>query len=305
MAENTVYDMVIMGNYTKDTIVSQSGTRLVDGGGFNYGTHVGRMMGLKVAAVTRLAEEDKHVVKGLEEIGADVFAVTTPHSTQLRLFYPTDNVDDRILTATTTAGCFTVDQIEELQGKTFLINASTRGEIPLPVIEAIKKKNTRLSIDAQGFVRVIDPEGVLRYESWPERDEILALVDVLKADSREVEILTGESDMNKAARILRDLGPSEVVITRAQGILVYADDRFYDYPFYQKAVEGRSGRGDTCIASYMAKRLSSSPAEATRWAAAVTSLKMEKEGPIKRELREVEEYLAKRYKNRYFEKDRN
>ena len=36
MKENT-YDIVIIGNYTKDTIVSPSGTRVVDGGGFNYG----------------------------------------------------------------------------------------------------------------------------------------------------------------------------------------------------------------------------------------------------------------------------
>ena len=33
------YDTVIFGNYTKDTIISATGTRYIDGGGFNYGAH--------------------------------------------------------------------------------------------------------------------------------------------------------------------------------------------------------------------------------------------------------------------------
>ena len=57
-AQSKKYDMVIFGNYTKDTIITPSGTRYVDGGGFNYGAHAARMLGLDVAAVTRLAKED-------------------------------------------------------------------------------------------------------------------------------------------------------------------------------------------------------------------------------------------------------
>ena len=72
------YDIVIFGNYTKDTIISSAGTRYVDGGGFNYGAHAAVVSGLKVAAVTRLAREDHHVVDKLEQIGVDVFPVFTP-----------------------------------------------------------------------------------------------------------------------------------------------------------------------------------------------------------------------------------
>ena len=51
------YDVVIFGNYTKDTIVSPAGTRYVDGGGFNYGAHVCAMMGLNTAAVKSLSPD--------------------------------------------------------------------------------------------------------------------------------------------------------------------------------------------------------------------------------------------------------
>lgn len=77
------YDIVIIGNYTKDTIVSSTGTRVVDGGGFNYGAHAAILTGLKVAAVTRLAKEDTHVVNAPINIGVDVLPRYTPNSTVL------------------------------------------------------------------------------------------------------------------------------------------------------------------------------------------------------------------------------
>ena len=70
--EKKIYDIVIFGNYTKDTIVSKTGTRYVDGGGFNYGAHAAANSGKSVAAVTRLAEEDKHVVEILESFGLTI-----------------------------------------------------------------------------------------------------------------------------------------------------------------------------------------------------------------------------------------
>ena len=36
MPDNQRFDLITIGNYTKDTIVTRSGTRHVHGGGFNY-----------------------------------------------------------------------------------------------------------------------------------------------------------------------------------------------------------------------------------------------------------------------------
>jgi len=77
------YDIAFIGHYTKDTIVSSAGTRLVDGGACNYGANVAVRMGLRTAAVTRLAEEDFHIVEGLRRLGVEVYARVTPASTCL------------------------------------------------------------------------------------------------------------------------------------------------------------------------------------------------------------------------------
>ena len=294
----TEYDIVIFGNYTKDTIISSAGTRYVDGGGFNYGAHAAAVSGLKVAAVTRLAREDHHVVDKLEQIGVDVFPVFTPSSTHMCLDYPTDNVDERILTCSVTAGTYTSDQFNGLSAKAFLINASVREEVPLNVIKALKKKGGYLVADAQGFIRIIDSDNKLIHAPWPEKKQVLALLDVLKADAVEAESLTGEKDIKKAAKKLAGWGPAEIVLTHRDGILVYADGQFHEARFLPEELIGRSGRGDTCIASYMAKRLSASPEEAIIWSAAVTSLKMEAEGPIQRSIQDVQSMIVEKYTQR-------
>lgn len=289
------YDLVILGNYTKDTIISPAGTRMVDGGGFNYGAHVAAMMGLKTAAVTRLAIEDARVVRALEALGVDVYPTYTPGSTLMRLYYPTANVDERVLTVTGTAGSFTPDQFRDLSARAYLINASIRGEVGVDVVRELGARDGWLVADLQGFIRVVGADGTLKFEPWPEAREILAHVDILKTDAVEAAALTGCKDMRTAARRLAELGPAEVVLTHRDGLLVLAQGMFHAAPFRPEPLVGRSGRGDTCIASYVGKRLGASPAEATVWAAAATSLKLEAEGPLKRKREDVEALIRRRY----------
>ena len=296
--ENTaqLYDIAFLGHYTKDTIVSSTGTRVVDGGAFNYGANVAARMGLKVAAVTRLAEEDFHVVEKLKHLGVDVFAHISPQSTCLRLEYPTSNLDERIIYVTSSAGPFTPGQVEKIQARAIVVGASMRDEVSLQVIEELSKKNAILAADVQSFIRVND-NGKLVPEEWPERNDIFACLDILKTDAVEAELLFGKCGLYTAAKKMHHLGPKEVIVTHREGLLVFADGKFYQEKFSPKEIIGRSGRGDTCIASYTAKRLSASPQEATVWAAAVTSLKMEAEGPFQRTMQEVNNLIYNKYKN--------
>ena len=60
-------------------------------------------------------------------------------------------------------------------------------------------------------------------------------------------------------------------------------------------MSGRSGCGDSCNGTYVSMRLTKSAAEASIWAAAVTSLKMENQGPFNRTLAEVEALIHSKY----------
>jgi sugar/nucleoside kinase (ribokinase family) len=153
-----------------------------------------------------------------------------------------------------------------------------------------------VAADMQGFVRVL--RGIeLRYEPWDGMESTLALVDVVKSDAVEAEFLTGETDIHKAAKFYAEMGPQEIVLTHKDGLLIYADRKFYEMSFYPVRLDGRSGRGDTCLGTYVAMRLSKSPRQAGIWAAAVTSLKMEDPGPFNRSISDVEALIHDKYES--------
>jgi sugar/nucleoside kinase (ribokinase family) len=288
------FELCFLGHYTRDTIVTQAATRVVNGGAFYYGANVAARLGLKTAAVTRLAEEDFGVVKALQELGVTVFARRTPRSTCLRLEYPTSNPDRRVISITGSAGPFTLEEVRGLDTETIVLGGSVRGEIGLELIRELDRREMRIAADVQGFIR-INRAGRLENAEWPAMAEVLGLLDVLKTDAVEAEMLTGHSDIRKAAEALRACGPEEVVLTHRDGVLVAVGGEFYQAPFVPKKLVGRSGRGDTCIAAYMTARHSRPPALATVWAAAVTSLKMEADGPFDRDSAAVEELIRREY----------
>jgi sugar/nucleoside kinase (ribokinase family) len=281
------FDIAYVGHYTKDTIVYPHLTRTVDGGAFYYGANVAVRMGLRVAVVTRLAREDWHVVSELERLGVTVFARATPASTLLRLIYPTANLDERTIELISSAGPFTVEEVAEVQAKAFAIGASVRGEVPTEVVEALAATGAIVDLDVQGFIRVVR-DGTLTFDGWPGKESVLKHVTVLKTDAVEARLITGESDRYVAARRLAAFGPREVLLTHGGGVVVYHQGVFDEAPFVVQEVRGRSGRGDTCTSAYLSRRLTAPPADAVRWAAAVTSLKLEAEGPFRREMAEVQ-----------------
>jgi sugar/nucleoside kinase (ribokinase family) len=281
------FDIAFIGHYTKDTIVYPHSTRTVDGGAFFYGANVAARMGLRIAVVTRLARRDWHVVGELERLGVTVFARETAASTHLRLTYPTANLDERTIELTSSAGPFGVDEVAHVRARAFAIGASVRGEVPGEVVGALAAGGAMVALDVQGFIRVVR-DGRLTYDDWPGKESILSHVTVLKTDAVEAGLITGESDRYDAARRLATLGPREVLLTHGGGVLVLHEGRFYKAPFVPDEVRGRSGRGDTCTSAYLSRRLTAPPADAVIWAAAVTSLKLEAEGPFRREIGEVE-----------------
>jgi sugar/nucleoside kinase (ribokinase family) len=92
-------------------------------------------------------------------------------------------------------------------------------------------------------------------------------------------VMAGTPDREEAARILHGLGAREVVITHSSEVIAYDGNRVYRAPFTPRNLAGRTGRGDTCFATYLFWRQGHGVEESVRLAAALTSLKMETPGP--------------------------
>jgi sugar/nucleoside kinase (ribokinase family) len=160
------------------------------------------------------------------------------------------------------------------------------------MLTLFRNRGGTLSLDVQGFMRGATNDGSMLLTDWEEKEEGLQLVDIVKVDDVEAEILTGTSDLRKAAERLAFYGPEEIVITYKNGVIVWAEGTVYEAPFTSKSFKGRTGRGDTTIGAYLSRRLTHPPREACRFAAALASLKMEEHGPFHKTLQDVEELMG-------------
>jgi sugar/nucleoside kinase (ribokinase family) len=291
MRECLSFDILFIGAYTKDQIVTGTSRRTVDGGAFYYGASVAARTGLSVAAVTRLAAEDAKVIRKLKALGVTVNARLTPASTCLRLRYVGNDPDQRDIDVLSTSGPFTPGDLAGWKAPVAVVGASFRGEVGMDILSLLASRGCRLALDAQGFVRVIR-DGRLAHEDWPEASTVLPLVSILKADANECELLTGTRVLREAAPRLLGMGANEVILTDRDGALAADGREMHEAPFLPKKLIGRSGRGDTCLAAYAAQRINRPMEESLVWAAAATSCKLEGDGPFHASAGEVESRLA-------------
>jgi sugar/nucleoside kinase (ribokinase family) len=295
VSQKKSYDVIYAGNYTKDTLITPDGTKVVDGGGMNYAANAAKQLGIKAAVITRLAKEDHHVVENIQKVGIDCFPFYSPKSTVMTLEYKTHDVDKRNLYIKSTADPILPEYFDGFEAKAIALSPSLRGEIAPNFFANLREKHEAMfAVDVQGYVRVLR-NGTLEYENWPEMRAVLQHIDILKSDAVEAAYLTGETDIEKAATVYANYGAKEIVLTHSDGVLIYEEGKFHHFKFHSESMAGRSGRGDTCMGSYVAKRIGLPPKEAGKYAAAVTSLKVERVGVFNRPIEEVEAFIKKYY----------
>jgi sugar/nucleoside kinase (ribokinase family) len=286
------FDVSMIGHFAVDKITTADGeTTPTHGGAVYYGAISLARLGYRVAVITRLHPGDFWRLDEIRDEGIEVFAAEAPETAGMENIFVSEDRDKRTCKSLGFAGSFTVEEIPDIDASLHLVIPILAGEVDMTILRAIAQRGP-VGLDVQGFVRFAEGDDVV-FRDWPEKAEGLQYVRYLKVDDTEAEVLTGETDLRAAARALASLGPEEVLITHKEGVLVHAQGAFHTGSFTPKQVLGRTGRGDTCFTAYCAKRLSVEPGEACRYAAAVTSLKMESPGPFRRPVSDVEEKLAR------------
>jgi sugar/nucleoside kinase (ribokinase family) len=217
-----------------------------------------------------------------------VTIIPAPTTTYVKVIHPSADVDNRQIVRVRSAGFFQPDDMPLLRAGVVHLAGISDDEFGLSFIHSLKARGLSLSADMQGFVRQADPEsGEIRFRDAADKCEIVSLLDFVKLDVVEAEILTGTRDLEQAARQFAAWGAREVVITRADGVLALVDGVPYFSPFSNRSIVGRTGRGDTTFGAYLAWRPEHSVQEALDFAAALVSIKMESIGPFKGTLEDV------------------
>jgi len=285
------FDILLIGHFAVDKITTVDGKTVPAHGGAVYygGLNLARL-GYRVAVVTRLRRDDFWRLDELRDEGIEVFATEAPETAGMENIFLSEDRDKRICKTLGFAGLFSPDELPDIEASLHLVIPILAGEVDLPMLNAVAACGP-VGLDVQGFVRFAEADDVV-FRDWPEKAVGLKGIRYLKMDDTEAEVLTGHTDLEKAAKAIAAYGVEEVLVTHKGGVLVYAEGAFHTGEFSPRQVLGRTGRGDTCFTTYCAKRLSLDPGEAIRYAAAVTSLKMEAPGPFAGTPDAVEEKLG-------------
>lgn len=286
------YDIISIGHITND-VRDMMGERSPFVGGAAYFSPVAAARsGAKVLVVTKMAERDRGSVELLAREGIDVSFLPSRATTSIENIFLSPDPDDRRLKMVSTADPFTMREVEALpEAGVYHIAALFKDEVPDEAIRVLAERG-KVALDLQAVLRYFEGEGVV-FRDWPAKAVYMPSTHYVKADSIEIKAMCGTDDREEAARMLRAWGGREILITRQDEALAYDGSRFYRAPFDPVRLDGRAGRGDTCFLSYIARRATRGVEESLRYAAALTSIKMESPGPFAGSVAEVEERVKK------------
>jgi sugar/nucleoside kinase (ribokinase family) len=291
------YDITFVGHMCYDEIVPFGGEPAVaPGSAVLCGSMVAARVGKRVAAVVKMAKEDESILSPMHEVGVDTHLIPSDATTYSRVLYESENVDERRMIIVRTAGLIAASEVPDLSSECVHLAGISDSEFDMDLMRMLKSRGYRLSVDMQSFVRQITPEThEICFADVPNKRDTVALMDTVKLDVVEARLLTGTDDLAEAARIIEGWGCPEVLITHAEGVLLRLHGKTCYERFSNATVAGRTGRGDTTFAAYLAWKLDHEVEVALKFAAALVSIKMETPGPFAGTLDDVLQRMRERH----------
>ena len=114
------------------------------------------------------------------------------------------------------AGAFTMaDMPVGLRSNILHLAGISNHEFTVAFIADLRNAGYVISLDMQSFVRVIGAQREIIFSDVPEKQEIVSLLDVVKLDVVEAELLTGTRNLPTAARIIAGWGSARSAYYRA------------------------------------------------------------------------------------------
>ena len=259
-------DICCIGHITLDKIVTPKQTHLKDKDNYKL--------------VTALAPSEYKAVEEMRSAGIQVEVLPSKKTVYFENVYG-ENQDNRTQRVLAKADPFTVEELKNEEARIFHLGSLLSDDFSLDVVKLLSGKGI-LAVDAQGYLREVRGQKVFPVD-WKDKREALKYIDILKVNEHEAEVLTGYKDAKQAALQLAEWGVKEVLLTLGSlGSLIYAEGVFHQIPAYPpKEVVDATGCGDTYAMGYLYMRnKGASYEEAGCFAAAMSTIKLEKSGPF-------------------------
>ncbi|MCD7978683.1 MAG: PfkB family carbohydrate kinase [Tannerellaceae bacterium] len=275
------HELCCIGHITLDKVVTPKHTVHMPGGtSYYFSQAICGFNDIRYLMITAVGETELDVVEKLRSKSIEVINKPSRYSVCFENIYG-ENQDNRTQKVSAKADPFIVDYLADVDAKIYHLGTLLADDFP---IEALKYLSTKglVSVDVQGYLREVRDENVHPVD-WTEKLQALPYIHFLKCNELEMEVLTGYSDVKKAAEQLYEWGVKEVLITLgSMGSVVYDGQTFHKIPAYKpQEVVDATGCGDTYMTGYLYQRAKGkSIEEAGKFAAAMSTLKIEKSGPF-------------------------
>ena len=288
-------DIMIIGQLSLDINTDFGGRREeVIGGAVLASGFAAAASGARVGVLAKGNAQIADPVKAFEaRPQIQVFPVASATCTSISNTYLTADRERRICKAISHIEPYKPSDLPDAAASIYHVAGLMVGDINEDMIEAVAERG-ECAVDVQCLLRR-DEGGEMLFRDWERKKDLLPKIRYLKTDAAEAEILTGLTDRYEAAKQLFDWGAKEIMITHNTEVIVYDGERFYAEPLKPRNLTGRTGRGDTTFAGYLARRHKDGIAAATLYAAALVSLKMETPGPFMGTEEDVREYIRQFY----------
>lgn len=274
-------EICCIGHITLDKIITPRLETYMPGGTAFYVAHaLANLDHTGFRLLTSVGPTEMGAVEDIRKRGIEVDVIPSRKSVFFENKYG-DNPNDRTQRVLAKADPFTVDNLKDVEAKIFHLGTLLADDFSLDALKLLSSKGI-VSVDAQGYLREVCGEQVHPVD-WADKTEALKYIDILKANEKEMETLTGTTDPREAARRLAAWGCREVLLTLGdRGSLIYTDGKFYDIPAYPTTdVVDATGCGDTYMAGYLYSRSRGADyVEAGKFAAAMCTIKLAHTGPF-------------------------
>ena len=290
------YDVMVIGPVSIDYNIDYQGNeRREIGGAVVASGFAAAGSGVRTAVFCKSNEKDADIKERFEGIQADLYWKSSSSTCSIRNQYITADKEKRQCTSLGVCDPFRFEEIPQADTKVYHFAGLVYGDFDGPLFEEAARHG-KVALDVQCMLRHVEADSSMKFHDWEDKEKYLPLMDYFKTDAAEAEIITGLSDRAEAARQLYAWGAKEIVITHNTEVLVYDGKEILTCPIKARNLSGRTGRGDTVFAGYIAARQEGkSVQEALLYCTALVSLKMETPGPYRGTRQDVLDYIKEFY----------
>jgi sugar/nucleoside kinase (ribokinase family) len=253
-----VCDIATVGHFSIDFIISpkDASTKPTLGGPPAYVSLAAAKLEAKAAAISKVGEDfPAEYCAFLRREGIDLSGVKKikgASTTSFELKYSLDG--QRRFVLRNRAPPIEIDDIPaSFEAKAVHI-APIANEISYEVVSKLSGLVNLISLDPQGFLRHFRHNKSM-YLSKMRTPKVLGQISILKASQKEIETMSGETDLAKAINWVSRKGVKAIIVTKGvNGAVLQAEKKTYHIPAAKpKRVVNTTGAGDVFMGGFLAE----------------------------------------------------